>query len=133
VHAVRSRGRDYYYFQPFRNTSREVPRIALPGAPFTPNGTPDPAWWSAYCELSGTTPQPTAGTFSALITAFTNSAEWRELSPKTQQLWRPLLERVEQAWSSLSVAGLKPRHVLALRDSYADRPGAEISCARSPP
>jgi integrase len=131
VHAVRSRGRNYYYFQPFRNTSREVSRVALPGAPFTPDGTPDAAWWSAYRELSRTTAQHPAGTFSALITDFTNSTEWNELSPKTQQLWRPLLARVEDAWSSLSVAGVKPRHVLALRDSYADRPGAANNLMRA--
>jgi hypothetical protein len=38
---------------------------------------------------------------------------------------------VEDAWSSLSVAGLKSRQVLALRDSYADRSGAANKLMRA--
>src|SRR5215510_4447054 len=40
VHMVRSRGREYFYFQPFRGTKREHPRTPLQGCPVNPDGTP---------------------------------------------------------------------------------------------
>jgi hypothetical protein len=51
VHAVKARGKRYYYFQRFRGTEREEPRIKLSGEPQDRDGMPNPEWWRAYREL----------------------------------------------------------------------------------
>ena len=38
VHAVRSRGREYFYYQASRNTKQQGARFPLPGLPFGPDG-----------------------------------------------------------------------------------------------
>ena len=53
VHAVRARGKDYYYFQRFRGTAREVERVKLPGTPFDGDGMPNAEWWEAYRLQAG--------------------------------------------------------------------------------
>jgi integrase len=132
VHAVKAKGKDYYYFQPYRGSAREAGRVRLPGGPFEADGTPNPAWWQAYRELSGEERKgPGAGSFAALIAAYKESPEWSELSPKTQGLWKPLLGKIEQAWGGLSVKGLEARHVLALRDIHAETPGMANNLIRA--
>lgn len=131
VHAVHSHGREYYYYQLFRNTSRQTKAVAIPGTPFATDGKPNEDWWSTYHQLAGTGDTATHGTFSSLIAVFSASPEWNELSASTQQLWRPLLDRVEKNWGSLPVVGLEPRHVLALRDKYTKHPGVANNMIRA--
>lgn len=120
---IRSRGREYFYHQRNRGTPREGPRTPLPGCPFNPDGSPNGAWWTAYRRLEGVAePAPRAGTFRAMVEAYERSPEWANLSEK----WRTECERYHRAilthWGDLDVKALEPRHVKALRDSYADIP-----------
>jgi integrase len=132
VHAVKAKGKEYFYYQPYRGSEREATRVKLPGAPFDLDGTPSAAWWDAYRVLSGEKETgPRSGSFAALLAVYQESPEWRELSARTQVLWRPLLGRVEQAWATLAVRGLEARHVLALRDAYADTPGMANNLIRA--
>jgi integrase len=125
VHAVKARGKDYYYFQRFRGTDREGERVKLPGVPFDGNGLPESEWWAAYRRLSGepeTKLKP--GSFSALIAAYKEGPEWAALAPQTRTDWARYLLWIENAWGGLSVAALEPKHVLKLRDKYADKPAS---------
>ncbi len=125
VHAVKARGKEYYYFHPYRGTARAGARIKLPGVPVNSDGTPNQEWWGRYRELAGETPQgPRAGSFAALIAAYQSSPEWRDLSSKTQRDYARYLREVDGAWGKLLVAGVEPRHVLALRDARAGTPAA---------
>lgn len=125
VHAVRARGKDYYYFQPFRGTARQNERIKLPGCPANRDGTPNEAWWAAYRQCTGEPlPKARAGTFAALITEYKYSPEWNQLSSNTQRDYGRYLDHVNALWGKLLVAGVEARHVLALRDAKADTPGA---------
>jgi integrase len=72
-----------------------------------------------------------AGSFAALIEAYKESPEWRELSLRTQALWGPLLGKIEKAWAQLSVRGLEARQVLAMRDAYAETPGMANNLIRA--
>jgi hypothetical protein len=113
VHAVKAKGKQYYYYQPHRGSEREKERVKLPGEPFDQDGLPDADWWNAYRVCAGEKKTgPQSGTFSALISAYKESPEWKELSPRTQVLWEPLLGKIKQAWATLSVRGLEARHVL---------------------
>jgi hypothetical protein len=43
VHAVKSRGKEYFYYHPFRGTLRQRERVKLPGGPVDSDGTPNAA------------------------------------------------------------------------------------------
>ncbi len=66
-----------------------------------------------------------AGTFAALIAEYKKSPEWTELSANDRDEWTRYFAHVEEKWGSLRVASVEPRHVLALRDSFADIPPAD--------
>jgi hypothetical protein len=125
VHAVKARGKDYYYFQRHRGSEREEPRIKLPGAPFAHDGMPNAEWWRAYRQVCGESEQgPKRGTFAALVLAYKASPEWRELGLRTQKTYSRYLSEIDEKWGGLRVAGVEPRHVLALRDQRAATPAA---------
>lgn len=133
VHAVRSKGREYFYYQRFRGTQREQKRVALPGCPQNPDGTPNVTWWTAYRKSAGIEdPSPRVGTFAALITAYKVSPEFARNAKSTTTNWTRYLAEIERRWSDTSVAGLEPKHVLALRDRYADVPPADPVFATKP-
>jgi hypothetical protein len=132
VHCVRAGGREYYYFQANRNESGVKERVRLPGEPMLRDGTPNAEWWAEYRKLAG---EPVSkaghGTFGALITAYKASPEWKELSERTKGLWAPLLGKVNDAWAALPVRGLEAKHVLALRDAHAKKPGMANNLIRA--
>jgi integrase len=123
VHCVRSRGNDYYYFQPSRGYAGEKIRVALPGDPRNRDGTPNDEWWAAYRKCMGE-PAKTAraGTFAALIEDYRASPEWRELSAASQRDYGRYLDEIGRLWGKLMVAGVEAKHVLALRDAKAATP-----------
>ncbi len=125
VHAVVARAKQYFYFHPWRGTEREGDRVKLPGYPFHIDGTPNNEWWETYRRCAGDpVPKAKAGTFAALIEAYRNSPEWRELSSASQRDYARYLDYIHGAWGKLQVAGVEPRHVLAIRDSKAGTPAA---------
>src|SRR5262249_51656475 len=86
---------------------------------------PNAEWWEAYRRCAGEpVNKPAAGTFKALIEAYKDSPEWRELADSTRRDYSRYLDHVERAWGRLLVAGVEPRHVLALRDAKAETPAA---------
>ncbi len=132
VHAVRARGKEYFYYQPFRGTTRVVPRVALPGAPVNADGTPNGEWWRRYQELSNDAPhKPRTGTMAALIADYRESPEWEELSAATRRDYARHLGEFERIWGNLKVAGIEPRHVLALRDTKTATPAAANALIRT--
>lgn len=64
------------------------------------------------------------GSLSALIAAYYRSPEWRNLSPATQANYRNILDRFRQAYGTWPVRGLTAKHIGAIRDKGADKPGA---------
>ncbi len=125
VHAVKARGKNYYYFQPYRGTDREAGRVKLPGYPSNSDGTPNAEWWEAYRACAGEpVKKPAAGSFTALVEAYKNSPEWTELSAASRRDYGRYLNHIQTAWGELPVAGVEPRHVLALRDSKSSTPAA---------
>lgn len=133
VHAVKTRGREYFYYQPNRGTPVEGPRVRVRGLPFDAYGGPNANWWAAYRRFTGTERQaPAAGTFSALIASYKSSPEWHELGERTRAEWSRDLARIDKAWGKLAVVGLKPKHVLQLRDRHADTPAAANNLIKCP-
>jgi integrase len=133
VHLVRSKGREYTYHIRGRGTKNQGPRTPLPGLPHNPDGSPNAEWWAAYRRLEGE-PEPAAraGTFAALIVAREASPEWGALSEGTREMWARFHRVISEAWSGEQVKGLEPKHVMALRNSYADMPPADPKLRTKP-
>lgn len=118
VHRVRSRGKDYYYFQPGRGTDHAGPRVKLPDDPRSPE------FWAALRQVQGA---PVAtDTIGALIDAY--MAAWpglrRKLAPSTQDQYRRYLEVVRSIWGNLPAEDLRPADVEALMEKIgAEKPG----------
>jgi integrase len=127
VHVVWAKGREYFYFQRNRFRNGKGPRVKLAGRPYDDDGTPNGEWWQSYRALAGVegTEDKTAGTFGALIAEFKVSPEWSALSEGTIVEWTRHLAYVKEKWGTLRVIATEPRHVLALRDAFADIPPAD--------
>src|SRR5947207_4797573 len=88
VHTVRSKGREYHYYQPNRGRVGQAARVKIPGAPFAQDGTPDGSWWNEYRRLSGVSAgEKPAGTFAALIAEYKKSPEYQHLAAKPRDEW----------------------------------------------
>jgi hypothetical protein len=133
VHMVRAKGREYFYFQAYRGTKREGPRTPLPGCPTLPNGSPNPEWWSAWRRLAGE-PESGAqrGTFAALIADYQAAPEWADLAKSTRADYARYLDVIKNAWGDLRVEAMDSKHVLDLRDAYADVPPPEPEMQAKP-
>jgi integrase len=117
VHRVVAKGRHYYYFQRARGTRSEGPRISLP------RDLHSIAFWQAYRAASGLE-EPAGRTFDDLITAYRLSPEFRAKALTTQRDYDRYLKIIREAWGPLLVSGVRPKHVLKLRDAWAEAPVA---------
>jgi integrase len=126
VHVTRRRGKEYSAYHPFRGTKKAGKRIALPGMPYKPDGTPDEAWWAAYRAAAGKpVAAPRGNSFAALIEAREKSPEWAQMTEGTRVEWGRHHKTINAAWGDRDVKALEPMHIMALRDAFADVPPAD--------
>jgi hypothetical protein len=121
VQRVKSRGREYFYYQDGRGTQRVGVRIRLPDDPQSLE------FWAAIIQARGTFGPTPTDTFDALADAFELSwnTRQRKLTERTRKQYRRYLKPLRKAWGDLPAAELRPRHVDALiRKIGSDRPGA---------
>lgn len=71
-----------------------------------------------------------SGSMAALIWDYQKAPEYKQLAPKTQQGYDRIMNRLETDFGKLPVSGLQRRHVLKLRDKYADKPATANSYVR---
>jgi integrase len=117
-------GKSYTYLQRNRGTATAGERIRLPDPD-------DPQFWSEYARLMQLAPQQKkTDTMQALIETWQASPEWSALGSKTRTEWARYCKRVNAAWGSLQVKGIEPKHVIALRDTYAGTPAAANNLMR---
>jgi integrase len=111
-------GKLYFYYHPHRETPNAGKAVRLPDDPRRPE------FWAAYNELSGATAREIIkrNTFDNLISAYMLSPEFAAKAKRTKVLNERHLGIISASWGSLVVRGLRPRHVLELRDKLADRP-----------
>lgn len=121
VHRVVSRGKEYFYYQPGRNTPHAQARVKLPNDPQSPE------FWVAVRQAQGIVSGPAVETFADVCDAYEISPQFRKLSKGTQALYRRSMKPAKQAWGKLAAEGLSPPHVLELMDALGDVPGAANS------
>ncbi len=122
-------GREYYYLTPHRGTDRQGATIRLPDDPSSQE------FWVEYARLmhlpaeqmSGNTVRELdrawGGTWNKAKKVDENaSPEWQAIGNKTKVEWRRHRRRIVEAWGDLEAKGIEPKHVLALRDSWAASP-----------
>jgi integrase len=121
VHKVKSRGREYFYYQEGRGTPHAGERIKLPNDPTTPE------FWHAVRQAQGATGPTATDTIGALIDAY--ECSWpslqRQLSEGTKTQYKRNLKPIRKAWGDLPAEDLRPKHVDALiRKIGMEKPGA---------
>lgn len=117
VHKVKSRGREYFYYQAGRGTSLQGPRIRLPDDPHAPE------FWIAIRQAQGLDSGPRADTINALIDAYmTSPAYLTQLSDGTRYQYKRSLDIARKAWGELAAGGLRPSHIQAMMDKLASTP-----------
>ena len=117
VHKVRARGRDYYYYHPGRGTKHAAKPVALPHDPHSPE------FWKALETLTGE-PTNEQGTIADLIARYLDSPEFAEKSEATHESYRIYLSRLGGRIGQFPARDIRPRHIMELRDRYADTPAA---------
>jgi integrase len=117
VHRIINGGREYYYFQKGRGSSMPGPRIRLP------KGLHDTEFWAAYKTHLGSE-VPTARSYDALIADYKASPEFNNKAEATRRDYSRYLDIISSAWGTLHVGSLRPKHVIKLRDEWADTPVA---------
>ncbi len=119
VRRIKTRGRYYYYYQEGRECKNkpEGQRVRIKAEPH------EPEFWQIVARLNGEPPPQSAkGTFTALIEDYRKSPEYASLKPKTRVDYDRYMKVIEEAWGNLKVRGVKSRHVLELRDRFAQTP-----------
>lgn len=135
VKLVRNRlGREYYYLTLHRGTAQQGKTLRLPDDPRVPE------FWAEYARLLNSPPVVlSANAVAALDRAWGGdpdreyagaSPEWNALALTTQREWKRHRRRIVAAWGELEVRGLAPKHVLALRDDWADKPATANNMLR---
>lgn len=105
----------------FRYRRNGSPTVYLPGKP----GSPEFA--EAYDAAAGGKlvigeSRTKAGTINALAVTFYESAEWTQFSNETQRTYRQRIEQIRKAYGDLLVLGLKPDHIMTMRDKRRETP-----------
>jgi hypothetical protein len=126
VRMVRNRvGQEYLYFQRHRGTGKAEKPVRLPDDPRSQD------FWTEYARLLDV-PAPTVNPnrVNQLVKAWHESPEWTQMSAKTRYEWERYCNRIKDAWGDLEVAGILPKNVLALRDTYAKTPASANNLLR---
>jgi hypothetical protein len=117
-------GRPYLYLMRNRGTKRAGKAIRLPDDPRAPE------FWTEYARYMNMPVVKRANLVSDLITAWHASAEWKQMAEKTRVDWSRYCLWINAGWGELQVSGIEPKHVLKLRDTYADRPASANNLIR---
>ena len=95
-----------------------------------------PEWWGWYFAALKAERAPIAdrragaGTFSALIAAYYEAADWKLLRKATQRAYRGEIERFRAVSGDKRVRDLEPRHIARMMDLKAGTPAAANNLLR---
>jgi len=109
-----SAGGGHYYYH--RATGQRLPD--------DPN---DPAFLARVAELDRQCAErrrkdPGEQTFAALVVFYKTQPEFKQLAEASRRDYTRYLDKIAEAWGRLPVASLERKHVLALRNRFADKP-----------
>ncbi|MCZ6482244.1 MAG: tyrosine-type recombinase/integrase [Alphaproteobacteria bacterium] len=73
--------------------------------------------------LKGTARKVTVGSLSDIIAQYKQAPEFRRLTDRTRHEYAIYLDLLAEKWGPHPVTDIERRHILALRDKYAETPG----------
>ena len=118
VHAVKARGKTYYYYQPGRNTPLAGTRVRIPHDPQTPD------FWSFVAQLSNAKEKIQEPEYSVrnLIKAYQASQAYKALADSSKRDYDRYLALLEQRLGKFDTRLVTLQVMVTLQDSLADRP-----------
>ena len=111
VKKVRSKGRDYWYH---RITGERLPVDAEDRAVRV---------LDINATMKGTARKITLGSVADLIAQYKGAPEYRRLMERTRREYLGYLDLLGEMWGSQPITAIERKHVMALRDKYAETPG----------
>ena len=72
--------------------------------------------------MKGTIRKIVSGSLADVITQYKKAPEYRELREQTRRYYTRYLDMLGETWGTHSVTTIERKHVLALRDKFADTP-----------
>jgi hypothetical protein len=129
VNHVRSRGRDYFYFQKHRGAKDPEKRgcsIKINGSPYAAAGPQaNVTFWAEYNQLVAVEVTYPKGTIGAAILEYYNDDAFTSLSERSRIVYAIHLDRIRkpEAWGMLRLDDLSILAVKKGRDALKDTPG----------
>lgn len=118
VHRVRSRGRDYFYYQPGRGTPAAGERLKLPDDPQSPE------FWAAIQRAKGPVSEPIVVTMNHVFDKYMQWLRGRnDVSAETKRKYERTLDIARRGIGHMQPDALRPSDVRLLLDQFADIPG----------
>jgi integrase len=118
VQRVVARGREYWYWQPGRNTAASSKRVALPSNPQSPE------FWAMLAELQGAPAAPVIVTMDVVIDKYLQWLGTRtDVSDETKRKYGKQLELARRGMGHMRPDDVRPADVRLLLDQFADVPG----------
>lgn len=129
VTPVKSKGKTYWYWRPNRKAAQQGKEKLI--SVRLPKGPDSQIFWEKLKELGLThfetlhvvdKPKGKIDNFSELIKHYQSDIAFRQLAPKTQKEYKRYHKIFLDMWADIQVSKLKPKHVLALRNKFSDKP-----------
>jgi integrase len=118
VHRVVSRGREYYYWQPGRNTTAPGKRIKLP------NDAQSPEFWQAIQRLKGVQLEPAIITMNVV---FDKYIQWlmvrTDVTAETKRKYERQLDVGRRGMGHMQPGNVRPADIRQFLDQFSDVPG----------
>jgi integrase len=128
VHKVTSRGKEFYYWRPGRNTARAKDlKPTWFRLPADPNSS---AFWQAL-ERSQKPAEATPGGMARMIAAYRASPHYGALKPATRREYDRYMATINATLGAMEPIDLGPSQVAAIRDGLGDTPGKANAMIRA--
>lgn len=121
VHRVKSRGRDYFYFQPGRGTTSSGERIRLPDDPQSPE------FWAEINRLTNRERGLSLPVVVTMNVVFDKYLQWlrgrNDVSGETKRKYERQLDIARNGIGHMPAETVLPKHVRTLLDDFSEVPG----------
>jgi len=118
VHRVVSRGREYFYWQPGRNTASPGERVKLPSDPQSPE------FWAMLAQLQGAPATPVVVTMNMVFDKYMQWLGGRsDVAGETKRKYGKTLDIARRGIGHMSPDRVRPSDIRLLLDQFADVPG----------
>jgi len=118
VHRIVSRGREYFYWQPGRNTASPGERVKLPSDPQSPE------FWAVLAQLQGAPAAPVVVTMNVVFDKYIQWLRTRnDVSGETKRKYERQIDVARRGLGHMRPETVRPSDIRRLLDQFSDVPG----------